>query len=51
MKLNSEMIQVLLETLGCEVQIWITSQYGSVFCECGDDGVMSGVDISCEKDV
>ena len=41
---------MLLETLGCEVRIWITSQYGSVICECGDDGVMSGGDIDCKKE-
>ena len=42
---------MLLENLGCEVRFWITSQYGSVICECGDDGVMSGGDIGCEKEV
>ena len=41
----------MLETLGCEVRIWITSQYGSVICECGDGGIMSGGDTGCEKEV
>jgi hypothetical protein len=49
-KSNSEVIKVLLETLGCELRICITSQYGSVICECGDDGVMSGGDIVCKKE-
>ena len=41
--------QGVVGDFGFEVRIWITSQYGRVICECGDDGVMSGGDIGCKK--